>query len=393
MKSSSLLTGGSLAMVAALAACGGGSRALLPQSAGSLAPSLRAARVPQKAPALLPVDFKLSRASISKGSKSVTITLAKVNGKKPPKGVSKTTSSNLTKCTKGCTVPGPASPAGKDEYSVTIIDQPAGKKGNTLAIGSVTGTVKSGKKPTTIKVTLAKVPAFLTFGTVPGGTAGTTLAATALPLTVADADKNPIAGSYSTPVTVSDSDTSSITQGSYLSVNSGAASRSVTLNKSTDSLTIGYGGLAMSPVTLTASASKVTSATAAFAPTNGAIQYSGPLVNGSPEIDLYSPTAGTLGFSASFTLTQPGWNGGSFANAFTYVLGGTGNNCTSYVVTPASGTANTYTVSVGNSPSAGTCTLTATGGVSLTLNVLLTYTTSGIGINTRRARPLRVRVP
>jgi hypothetical protein len=391
MKSSFLLAGGTLALVAALAACGGGSRALLPQSGAALAPSLQAASVPQAAPTLLPVDFKLSSASISKGSKSVTITLVKVNGKKPPKSVPKTKSSNLTKCTKGCTVAGPSSPAGKDEYSVTIIDQPAGKKGNTLATGSVTGTVKSGKKPTTIKVTVPKVPAFLTFGTVPSATAGTVLAATTLPLTVTDADKNPIAGSYSTPVTVSDSDTSSITQGSYLSVNGAAASRSVSSSKSTDKLTIGYGGLAMSAVTLTASASKVTSATATFAPTNGAIQYSGPLVNGSPEIDLYSTTGVNPGFSASFTRAQPGWNDGSFANAFTYALGGTNNNCTSYVVSPASGTASTYTVSVGSSPSAGTCTLTATGGVSLTLNVLLTYTTSGIGINTRHARPLRVR--
>jgi hypothetical protein len=365
----------------ALTACGSAIRGALP-AAGSATGLLGPGNSPpQAAVTLNPVVFVLSKASISKTSKSITITLDRVNGKRPPKGVKTTVSVNLTKCRNGCKVSGPGSPAGRDTFTLTIVDQAAGKKGGkALATGSVTAAVKSGKT-TSVRVTLPKIPAFLTFGTVPSASAGTALPATALPLTVADADKNAIVGAYSAAITVSDSDTSSITQGSFLSVSGGAPARTVILSKSSDVLQLGYGGLAIAAVTLTASASNVSSATASFAPALPPIAYSGPMVNSAPEIDLYSTNGANPGYSASFTLTQAGWNSGSFASAFTYTLGGSNNNCTSYAVSPASGTSSTYTVTVASSPAAGKCTLTATGGAGLTLTVLLTYTTSGVVAN------------
>ena len=230
------------------------------------------------------------------------------------------------------------------------------------------------------------VPKFFKWPALPKATAGTSLAATTVKLAVEDSTKKTISGTYSTPVTVTDSDTSaSLTQGSSLSVNGGAPSRSVKLTKSSDVLKIKYGGLAIAAVTLKAAATGATSASASFAPTLKPVAYSGPTGQSGNEIDLYNPTSGQTGNSGTATFTQPGWAGGGFTNNVTYALSGTNNNCTSYTI-PASGSAAAYAVTANANAVTGTCTMTVTGGAGQTSVVLLTYTVSNVGINGRYHR-------
>ncbi|MBV8491371.1 MAG: hypothetical protein JO199_12650 [Candidatus Eremiobacteraeota bacterium] len=146
------------------------------------------------------------------------------------------------------------------------------------------------------------------------------------------------------------------------------------------------------PITLTASATGATNAQTTFTPTLPAIQYSGPTVSNNPEIDLYNPTQGQPGYSVAITNTQPGWNLGTFPNQFSFQLGGTNNNCSSYSVSQTPNSNNQgLTVQVASTPVAGTCTMIVTGGANVNISVLLTYSTTGIGINLKHHHALHVK--
>lgn len=116
----------------------------------------------------------------------------------------------------------------------------------------------------------------------------------------------------------------------------------------------------------------------------GSIVYKGPKVGSKPEVDLYSTTANTAGYSATFTLTQSGFTG-AFKYGFKAVSGFT-NNCpktskATYAISPASGkkaNKGKYTVKATSKGAAGACLVTFTGGSSKTLKVTLTFTTSGV---------------
>ncbi|HZY98920.1 MAG TPA: hypothetical protein VFE36_05065 [Candidatus Baltobacteraceae bacterium] len=116
----------------------------------------------------------------------------------------------------------------------------------------------------------------------------------------------------------------------------------------------------------------------------GAITYKGPKVGSKPEVDLYSTTPATAGYSSTFTLTQSGFTG-----AFTYgykPISGFTNNCpktasATYAISPASGkkaSKGKYTVKATAKGAAGACQVTFTGGAKKTLKVTLTFTTSGV---------------
>ncbi|HTA38942.1 MAG TPA: hypothetical protein VK760_07695 [Candidatus Acidoferrales bacterium] len=344
-----------------------------------------------KTTAKLPVTvttaaLALGSSSMSPGSKSVKIVLTKVNGAAPKAGLVVTSIVNLTACSAGCTVAGPQSPPGSDAYALTVYDA-ANAAGNVLATGTTTATVAAAKANVIAAAQLSKVPKFLVFGAIPSGSAGTSFTHL-LTLAVQDADHTAIVGTYATPVKVTDSDTSAIAKGSSLAVNGGAASRSVSLARSSDSLTLKYGGMAIGSVALSATATGASSAVGHFAPTLAAMVYTGPTNGSTPEIDLYNTTVSAPGNSGAFTLTQPGWAGSGFTNTFTYTLGGTANNCGSFSVTPASGTAAAYTVSVGASPVAGTCSMTLSGAPgTATKSVVLTFTTSSVGIDGKHRKP------
>ena len=116
------------------------------------------------------------------------------------------------------------------------------------------------------------------------------------------------------------------------------------------------------------------------------IVYKGPKVSNKPEIDLYSTTAATAGYSATFTLTQKGFTGG-FKYGFKAVSG-FANNCpktsnASYSISPASGKKapkGKYTVKATSKGAAGACAVTFTGASKQTLKVTFTFTTSGVVI-------------
>jgi hypothetical protein len=324
------------------------------------------------------VAIKLGGTSISVGSKSVVVTLTKQGSKavKPPKK----TVTNIgaakgdVKCTtaKGCTVPGPAAKAGSDTFTVQVYDT-AGGKGHVLAVGTVVGKIKA--KKTTVPANLKKNVATAVVGST-SGVPGTAKAATALSLTIKDADGNAVVGTFNNPVTVTDSDTSTAT--ALAGSKSTGTSKSRVYAASGGTLTISYTGKLITSAKLTPSGSGVVGTAGSFtvnpSSVTGVISPAPTVAN---EIDLYA-TSGT-GSSATLTVGQLGWSG-SFGGTFSYAVAGA--NCTSYTITPASGTAATvYTVVAKSTAAAGKCTMTVTGGVAKTLPITLTFTTTGIGIN------------
>jgi hypothetical protein len=331
-------------------------------------------------------SIALSALSISPQSASVTVTVVSVDGKKPSKKLQTTVTNALPKCGNGCTIAGPQAPAGTDVFSLTTFDAANGQ-GNQLATGTTSFKIVAGRN-NSVPAALGKIPKFLSFGTIPSATAGTAFTTPQpLALTVQDADHTTIVGPYSTPITMSDSDTSPASLGSALVLDGDGNSRSVKLANSSDKVALAYGGLAIAPVTLAASATGASGTSAQFAPSLLPIAYTGPKDDGTPEIDLYNPDSGQPGYSGSFTLSQAGWSGNPFNNDFTYALGGKNNNCSSFTVSPNSGSAAAYTVALDSSPVAGTCVLTITGASSATTqNVVLTYTSNSIGVSSKRRR-------
>jgi hypothetical protein len=229
----------------------------------------------------------------------------------------------------------------------------------------------------------------IAFGKLPKATAGKAFKKpVAVAITAKGANKKPIKGAYAKPISLTNSDKSGATS---LLINGKPASKKNQLKASTDKVTLKYTGLAIAPVTFGASSPGVKAAKATFAPALANIAYTGPTVSSAAEIDLTSTTAGTTGYSATFTATQAGWTG-SFKKAFTYKTATVptfANNCaTSYAITPASGAAATsYTVTSSATAVAGECMLTLTGGGGKTVNVLLTFTTTSVGINGKHANP------
>jgi hypothetical protein len=228
----------------------------------------------------------------------------------------------------------------------------------------------------------------LKWGKMPAGTAGTKFKKPAtIVLTALNGAKKAIKGAYSNPITLTDPDKSGATT---LLVNGKPASKKNTVKDSTDKITLKYTGLAVAPVSFSAAAKGVKAVKGTFAPKLSAIVYTGPKVGAAAEIDLYSTTPATPGYTGSFTATQAGWTG-TFKKNLTYAfaaVSGKTNNCPgsggpAYTVTPASGAAaaSGYAVTATASAPAGECMMTMTGGGGATLSVLLTFTTSGIGIN------------
>ncbi len=195
-----------------------------------------------------------------------------------------------------------------------------------------------------------------------------------------------ITGAYAKPIKLSDSDKSHATT---LLINGKAASAKNTIKSSTDKVTLKYTGLAISPATFDASSAGAKAGKAKFSPAIADIAYAGPKVSSAAEIDLTSSTPSTAGYSGAFTATQAGWTG-SFKKAFTYTtaaIAGFTNNCaTAYVITPGSGALGTaYTVKGKTGAVAGECAMTLAGGAGKMLRVVLTFTTTSVGVNGKQA--------
>lgn len=277
----------------------------------------------------------------------------------------------------GCSINVPAK-AGTDTFAVTILD--SAKKTLAVTAAAVSGKITAAKA-NKVSIPLVRTIASLAWGTIPAGTAGTAFAAPqALTLTAKDADSNTITGTYASAVTLTDSDKSGATTLAPASVTS--SSTAITLN---------YNGGAIGSASLTASATGVTPAVGTFSVSGATIVYTGAKVSGNPEIDLYSNTPATAGYSGAFTATEAGYSA-PFTYTFAAISGQT-NNCpgtgsAQYTTSPASGAAGTsFTVSSTSANNAGECLMTISGGGGATLNVILTYTTSSIGVNGKKHHP------
>jgi hypothetical protein len=263
-------------------------------------------------------------------------------------------------------------PPGQDTFTFTVYDAVNGT-GNVIATYSATYAIAAGVANTNT-VTLNGMPAAATIAGVPSLPSGTATSAP-LTVTVSDADANTISGTYAVPITVSTNDTAGIF-GQQLAVNGGTPAPSVTVTKSTDVVTLAYGGLTESPKTLAASRpGPVTIGTAAVATTNAPIVYNGPLNGTTPEIDLYAPTG--VGSSGTLGLTQTGFTNAPFAMAYSAVPNAA---CASIAtVSPSAGT--TFTVTALAAPVAGSCSISFVNQVSgQSQAVVVTYTSAQTGI-------------
>jgi hypothetical protein len=330
---------------------------------------------------------------IPASAQSITITLDTVNGGAPPVGVATSVNDNLTNCAVSCTITGPYSPPGSDKYTVTIFGGPVGNPGPELSTATQTFTIVTGSANSP-SITLEGVPAkFALHDTMPAGSGGTALAATALPIDVEDADGDVITGTYSTPVTLSDPDATSLTGcngpcGSALQLGSGTAAKSVVLASSTDAgnVQITYGGMDVAPAALagsTPAGDLAASGSVTFSPSVAPIVYVGPLVGIVPEIDLYAPLGAGTGSTGSYTDSQAGWTNAPYSQAIAE-----GDNCSSIATFAQNAVTNgtAWTATAVASPTAGTCADTLTGGGGATLAVITTYTSSGIGVSIHGGR-------
>jgi hypothetical protein len=242
---------------------------------------------------------------------------------------------------------------------------PAGA--NLLSTAKNAAFTMAGGVTNGIGVTLDGVPARFAINGLPSGTAGTAFsAAQSFTVTAKDADGDIISGTYEHPVTVSDSDTSSLTQGTALAVNGGNAATHVLGTASSDTFTLDYGGLAIAPATITASATGATNGTGTFTPALQPIVYSGPLNGSNPNVQ-FGITSG------SFSASEAGWTNAPYGRNLTATAA---SNCSTIgSVAPGSGTA--FTATVAGSPTIGSCVVTLGDGVGQTLGV--TLTTQAIG--------------
>ncbi|MBV8491726.1 MAG: hypothetical protein JO199_14465 [Candidatus Eremiobacteraeota bacterium] len=195
---------------------------------------------------------------------------------------------------------------------------------------------------------------------------------------------------YAAPVTVTDSDSSSLTLGTALAVGGGTPGSSVILNTSTDAgnLTLNYGGLDIAPATISASTQSVSSSNlGSFKPSVAAIVYSGPSGTiSSQEVDLSTQT-----LAGNWTDSQAGWTNSPYDETI-----GESDNCTSsgnavatLAQTGSSAGGTAWTATEANAPAVGSCTVTLTGGAGASLGVTVTYTAPiPIGINFKHGKAI-----
>jgi hypothetical protein len=195
-----------------------------------------------------------------------------------------------------------------------------------------------------VPLALAGIPASLTFGRMPKGTAGTAFATPRIfRVKVRDAAAALIVGPYDEPVTLSDGDTSGATS----IETSGKGDTAGQLRGSDDAATLHYTGLAVAPVTLTASASGTSSAKVTFAPSLQPIVLSG--ASGTPTVWL-DPNQTQVTFSAS----ESGWTNAPYDKKLT---ASAANSCaTIATISPSQGTS--FTASAVASPAIGSCPIT-----------------------------------
>jgi len=435
----------SLVAVLALAACGGGG--------GSAPTSPPPPAQPTAAPSgnlvtpqfTIVVPSKKSSGTqrkpnyVSSGTLSVQITLTADSIGIPTNTISgnpATTTIASGSCNSGCNVSGPPSPPGTDSYLIVTYDNAVPASGNALNAGKITGVTITAGQNNPESVILGAIPNTLSIVGVPTGgtalTAGTQSQHATISVSASDASNTPIP-TGATPnvfyvdatgallnVTVSDPDTNphgSCVVASGTSTCTGAALTSITFGGPDATGVLAYDGLAENPVTLTASATTATSATASFQPKLNAPAFVSAQATPAPvaltskaEVDLFA-TSG-IGSTGSESFSESGWTDSVYNHA---LISATTAACTSGAGLAAT-MADIATISVGanstttgtpftatvildipnGKPKPGSCPATisdglgtSTGGSNTTggsATLTVTYTTSSIGASSKHRK-------
>ena len=286
------------ALMLALAACGGGGSAVSPggQIASGTTPGSTPAPVASGATGTLsftvtvpaPTTSSSSRSakfvspstqSIAISLKGQTTALATVNLSASAPGCSLT--AGATTCTVSATAP-----VGSDMFVITAYDGTNGT-GHQLSTANVPATITTSsttRVPLTLNGTVATVAVVLGSSSVQVGTP----ASVAVTVVAYDAQQNVIVGpgSFSTPVTLADTDPSAATTLSTTTVT--APGTSVTLN---------YTGNSMTTATITPSIGGTPGTVATFQPTGSAfVNYLAP--QPVDEIDAFAKGPGGLWFTS-----------------------------------------------------------------------------------------------
>ena len=367
-------------VVVSITACGGtAGTAVTPggvQLPGSAIPS------PGTNATLVPTTFDLAGATqarsqrgpqyVGAGTRSVTITLVSVNGSAPPAGLIATAHDNVTLSGCPCVLPGPNVPAGTDVFTVATYDgtYSGGVQSGRLISSATTGseTIMLGH-PNALVITLDGAPASFSISGIPSAASGTAFSTPATLTVVAkDVDGNPILGSFTTPVTLADSDASGATA---IETSGSDSPPTGKILSSGDVVKLSYTGLAIAPVTITASSAGATNGTASFAPTHS-ITTNAPLNGSTPEVALTM-----FSMSGSFIASEAGWTNAPYNRPLTVTPSG----CSSIGTTsPSTGTSFTSTL-VG-SPSPGNCSLTISdfaGGTSAVVTLAFVHGSQTFG--------------
>lgn len=211
----------------------------------------------------------------------------------------------------------------------------------------------------TLPVTLDGVPRSFVIAGFPSAVAGAALAIPkSFSVVARDAGGNVIVGIYSTPVTLSNGDSSGATT---IATSGSDAPPALELLSSTDTPTLTYTGLAIIPTSITASAAGATSGAGKFTPTLN------PISPASLAGGIYVNPFGTVS-PKTFTASEVGWTNAPYNHSLTAALSGCSTVAT---VSPAAGT--TFTPTLVASPSNGSCTLTLSDGAGQHLVIPLGY--------------------
>lgn len=393
-----------LATVCALAACGGGGSSstttgAIPQATPTATPTAQpAGNQPQ-----FSIAFPANRTSIKGGKHTAFVSSAALSiviDRTAPSTLNGSPQAiSAAACTVAapCTVTGPAWVTGQSNtYTLTTFDANNGT-GNPLDTATVTFTPTPGQ--TTQAVTLQGIPGIVTITGASALTAGTQNQSEALTVTVKDAAGQIISGPFAHPVRIADADTRSYgTSLTGTNAGTGCTGSCVDLTQPSDTVTLDYGGLAESPVTLTSSGTNLSSAgTATFTPSlNPILPDSGdPLSSLSSctwvpcyGIDLYSSSSSSSGYSGTVYYKEAGFTDAPYNQS---LLGPGSSICSTFATVTTAANVNgetPYSAAAIASPVAGSCTVTVTDGLSDQTNLLptfvVTYTTfSGGTINAK----------
>jgi sugar lactone lactonase YvrE len=265
----------SIALVGTLAACGGGGSTVVPngsQSGGSPASHARSSatftlKVPARSAS---AAGRRSPQYVSPSTESLVVTLTSQDGVavSTPQPYAANIVSSACPPVSGsptCTLAVPAS-VGSDTFTVATYDatqtsaNPTTLAGNLLSTASVTTTVVSGAA-NTVSLTLSGVVASVALALSNAAPPTGTMATIGLTVTARDADNDVIVGpgTYETPITLADSDSSGATTLSTTSVTSPSTSVTLTYdgNPAIATITATAPSVSAASATLRSSISKI----------------------------------------------------------------------------------------------------------------------------------------